>query len=215
MSILSNSKDETGKGSNSNDSELSRRSIRRDLLSLGCTFPHATLAEPDTSSAAYLAHDFITRCEGLQMERSAEEMGMRVSRGGWTSYAEGVHVRLEAVREALSERIVSLASPEGLGFLQGDLGELRSPSLFQIHTDNHCSFWVGAPATQNTFLSVLKGAIERARPFESEDLRQVVTDIFLSHCYAGTVSLPRFTYAAVRPSFVTLRYLERTDSNTL
>ena len=181
-------------------------------VSLGGGAPATALGLAADSSGAMLSNDFIPRCTRVLIKRSAHEMGVSAPLTDWVPYERALAARLEAVRVGLSRQIVSLLRPEGSDCANGENAWTRNFGLFQIHTDTHCSFWVGMPSTQETFPNVLKRAIDHAQPFRSEELQQLVADVFLSHCYAGTVPLSGLSYAVVKSSFVTMRLGEMDNS---
>jgi hypothetical protein len=183
-----------------------RGPLNLSQLAFGSPALDAALEKLTASCEAPLSYDFIRRCDRPILARSAKELGITVSNGDWAPYEDALTARLDAVRVALSKQIFSRLSLGFSGLSRADICSTIAGGAFQIHTDTHCSFWIGAPSTKDSFLNVLTGALDLAQPFQADDLRQLVTDVFLSHCYAGTVPLAGFSYAAVRSSFVTLAY---------
>jgi hypothetical protein len=183
-----------------------RGSSNLSQLSFGSPALDAALVRLTALCETRLTNDFIGRCDPPLLARSAKELGITVSNGDWAPYEDALTARLDAVRVALSKQIFSRLSHEYSGLSRADICSTIVGGAFQIHTDTDCSFWIGAPSTEDSFLNVLRGAIDLAQPFEADDLRQLVMDIFLSHCYAGTLPLAGFSYAAVKSSFVTLAY---------
>lgn len=161
------------------------------------------------ATVAPLVTRFIDRCSAELRDQSTKELPVTIKDGDWSAYEVDLAKRFMGVTATLSQHIVSRLTPPTSALHPDDIALNLRWGGFQIHTDTNICFWLGVPSTRGDFEHTIRESIDEARPFECEKLRQLLADILQLSVYTGSVLVPSFSYAAVTPDFVTLRFCQK------